>query len=171
MAARLHEIPAPEYNVPISDEEAEAQRAKDIEEAEMRAAEKLLDPLGRELVDETPMAPPLGYNPQPTLVEQMRMMIQGERMRLAAMEAGFETFEEADDFEMDEDPFPRSPHEDEFEAPLPARELRRRATAAATAPPQEQNATNPSAATSGASVTEPAQPAQSGQAKPATATP
>lgn len=166
--ARLQEIPPPSYEPPISQEEADAIRNSQIEEAEMRAAEKLLDPLGRELVDETPMAPPVGYNPQPTLVEQMRMMIQGERMRLAAMEGGFETFEEADDFDLDEDPFPRSPHEDEFDQPLPARELRRRRDAAEAAPspkPKEQS----DAATSGVSVTEPAQPAKSAAAPAADA--
>lgn len=159
MSNRLQEIPEPQYTPPISEEEAEAIRKQQLEEAEMRAAEKLLDPLGRELCDPTPMAPPVGYNPQPTLVEQMRMMIQGERLRLAALEAGYETFEEADDFELDEDPFPRSPHEeDEFSTPV--RELKKRQRDA-EAPPPKPNET-PAGATSAGTVTEPAQPAKSG---------
>lgn len=168
--ARLHEIPEPNYTPPMSEEELEAIRKQQLEEAEMRAAEVLLDGLGRELCDPTPMEPPLGYNPQPTLVEQMRAMIQGERLRMAAMEGGFETFEEADDFDMDEDPFPRSVHEvDEFSTPV--RELKKRQREA-DAPPQEQNRQS-GAATSGAAVTEPAQPAQSGghPAAPKTASP
>lgn len=167
--SRLYEIPPPAYEPPISDEEAEAIRLAEVEAAEMRAAEKLLDPLGRELVDETPMAPPVGYNPQPSLVEQMRMMIQGERMRLAALEAGYESFEDADDFDMDEDPFPRSPHEvDEFTVPV--RELKKRATASEAAPPPGKTE-NSAAATSGGPVTEAAQPPKSAAASAADATP
>lgn len=158
--ARLHEIPPPEYTPPISEEEAAALHKQAVEEAELRAAEVLLDPLGRELADPNPLQPPVGYNPQPTLVEQMRAMIAGERMRMAALESGFETFEEADDFEMDEDPFPRSEHEvDEFSVPV--RELKKRRTAAEAAPPQEPKEQSP-AASSGGAVTEPAQPAKSG---------
>lgn len=151
--ARLREIPPPAYEPPIEEVEAEAIRQRQIEEAELRAAEKLLDPLGRELCDPTPMEPPIGYNPQPTLVEQMRLMIQGERMRLAAMEMGAESFEEADDFDMDEDPAPASPYEEYFE-PTPARELKKRASAA-NAPPQEPSEPKTGAATSGAPPTEP----------------
>lgn len=155
MSNRLKEIPEPQYTPPISEEEAEAIRKQLLEEAEMRAAEKLLDPLGRELADPTPMEPPVGYNPQPTLVEQMRMMIQGEAMRQAALAAGFETFEEADDFEMDEDPFPRSPHEeDEFSPPTSARELARRRREAESSPSPSRQTEESAAATSGGSGTE-----------------
>lgn len=165
--ARLHEIPATEYTPPIPPEEAEAIRLREIEEAEMRAAEVFLDDLGRELCDPTPMQPPLGYNPQPSLAEQMRMMIQSERLRLEAEAAGYETFEEADDFEMDEDPFPRSQHEDEFDSPLSARELRRRereAQAAASSPPKPP--TEKSAGDQPATGTEAAQQPKSGAEGP-----
>lgn len=165
--ARLHEIPPPSYTPPIPSEEAEAIRQQEIEAAEMRAAEVFLDDLGRELCDPTPMQPPLGYNPQPSLAEQMRMMIESERLRLEAERAGFETFEEADDFEMDEDPFPRSQHEDEFDSPLSARELRRRereAQAAASRP--EPLVNEKSAGDQPATGTEAAQQPKSGAEGP-----
>lgn len=163
--SRVYEIPPPAYDPPISQEEADAIRAQQIEAAELRAAEKLLDPLGRELADPTPMAPPVGYNPQPTLVDQMRAMIMGERMRIAAEEAGMETFEEADDFEMDEDPFPRSRHEDEFDAPTPARELRKRereAAAAASSTPKPDLVTPAAGGGAGGSTNEAPVGAKSG---------
>lgn len=63
-----------------------------------------------ELPDPTPMAPPLGYKRSPSLAENMRAMIRGEMSRLAA-ERGFESFEEADDFQIGDDYEPSSPHE------------------------------------------------------------
>lgn len=158
--ARLKEIPPPVYTPPIPTEEAEQIRQQEIEAAELRAAELLVDDLGRELCDPTPMEPPLGYNPQPSLAEQMRMMIESERLRLAAEAAGYETFEEADDFDMEEDPFPRSPHEDEFSNPLSARELRKRQKEAETAASHPKPLVKEkSAGDQPATVTEPAQPA------------
>lgn len=154
--ARLHEIPEPNYTPPVSEEELEAIRKQQLEEAEMRAAEVLLDGLGRELCDATPMEPPIGYNPQPTLVEQMRAMIQGERLRMAAMEGGFETFEEADDFEMDEDPFPRSVHEvDEFSTPVRELKERQRKADAPPSPPKPASSQPPAGGGAGGSITDP----------------
>lgn len=61
------------------------------------------DERGAEIPDPTPMQPPVGYNPQPSLAQQMRQMIIGENLRRAALESGAETFEEADDFEVGDD--------------------------------------------------------------------
>lgn len=72
---------------------------------------------GREFPDPTPMAPPVGFIKQPTLAETMRQMIAGEALRRHAREAGAETFEEADDFEVGEDYDPTSPYEETFEPP------------------------------------------------------
>lgn len=74
------------------------------------------------LPDPTPMAPPLGYRPQPSLRDQIREMILSERLRVEAEAAGAETFEEADDFEV-EDFDPHSPYEVNFD---PVEELRSR---------------------------------------------
>lgn len=57
----------------------------------------------REHVDSTPMALPVGFRRPPSLIEQMRTMIRNE-MSEAAARSGRETFEEANDFDVDDDP-------------------------------------------------------------------
>lgn len=78
---------------------------------------------GAEQPDATPIAPPIGYVKQPTMVEHMRAMIRSENLRIAAEAAGAETFEEADDFEVDGDLEPISAYEFErfFEPPVESR--------------------------------------------------
>lgn len=78
---------------------------------------------GREIPDPVPMAPPIGYIKQPSMVEHIRNMVRSEQLRMAAEEAGAESFEEADDFDVGEDELPGTPWEAEFE---PVSELRRR---------------------------------------------
>lgn len=122
-----------------------------------------LDPRGRELVDPTPIAPPVGYKRVPTLVEQLRQMVRSESLAREAREAGFETFEEADDFDIPDDPLdPQSSHEIGFEPPVPISELRRRQAAerAAEAASSQQATTPPSQG---------AEPASGGAAAPLTA--
>lgn len=65
---------------------------------------------GQELPDPTPVAPPVGYKKQPSMADIIR-----EQVRLAklAEEAGVETFEEANDFEVGDDFDPDSPYETE----------------------------------------------------------
>lgn len=97
-----------------------------------------LDARGREIPDPTPIAPPLGYIRQPSLAEQMRAMIRSENLRLAALQSGVETFEEADDFDVGDDFDPHSPYENDFDPS--AEELRSRyeaeaALEAASSPP------------------------------------
>lgn len=102
-----------------------------------------LDERGKEVPDPTPIAPPVGYKRQPTLVEQIRAMVRSERLAAEVSEAGYETFEEADDFDVPDDPVdPSTPYEVGFEPPVPIAELRRR-QAAAEAPesPPENSAT------------------------------
>lgn len=85
---------------------------------------------GREVVDSTPMAPPVGYKKSPSIQEQLRAMVVRElAAREALKEQGFETFEEADDFEIADDPVdPGTPYEMDFD-PVGISELRRRAAA------------------------------------------
>lgn len=71
-----------------------------------------------ELMDPTPMAPPIGYKKSPSITEQIRSMIRGERLRQEAEAEGYESFEEADDFEIGDDFDPTSPYEEVFE-PMP----------------------------------------------------
>lgn len=73
---------------------------------------------GYEIVSPLPMAPPVGYKKSPTLAEQIRAMIISEKLRQEAEAAGFETFEEADDFDVGDDFDPTSPYEGDFD-PLP----------------------------------------------------
>lgn len=76
---------------------------------------------GREIPSDVPMAPPVGFVSQPSMIENIRNMVRGEMLRREADAAGFETFEEADDFSVADDPVPMSGYENdaEFEPPLP----------------------------------------------------
>jgi len=55
----------------------------------------------KEVLNPTPMQPPLGYRPQPSLIEQIRLQVRNMK-HLDDTEP--ETEEDADDFEIDEDP-------------------------------------------------------------------
>lgn len=72
---------------------------------------------GYEVVDPTPVEPPIGYFKQPSMVEHIRAMIRAEELRKEAEAAGLETFEEADDFEIGDDYDPTSPYEESFDPP------------------------------------------------------
>lgn len=63
-------------------------------------------PTGAEMPNSTPMAPPIGYKKQPSMVDHIRNMVRSEHLRIAAEQAGNETFEEADDFDIPDDPVP-----------------------------------------------------------------
>lgn len=74
---------------------------------------------GSPVLDPTPMAPPIGYKKSPSMVEIVRDMVRGERLRQEALESGHETFEDAEDFDVGDDPEQlRSPYENEFDPPL-----------------------------------------------------
>jgi len=81
---------------------------------------RLIDPdTGHPVPDPTPMAPPIGYKKQPSMVEIVREMVRSERLRQEAMAAGHETFEEADDFDVDDDPPDlKSGWENDFDPPI-----------------------------------------------------
>lgn len=65
----------------------------------------------REHLDPTPLALPVGFRSPPSLIDQMRSMIRREFSEAAAM-AGRETFEEANDFDVPDDPDdPQTPWE------------------------------------------------------------
>lgn len=57
---------------------------------------------GKEYPDPTPMAPPVGYKPQPDLLETIRSMVQAEHRMLRDLELQ-ESEEEALDLDVDED--------------------------------------------------------------------
>lgn len=65
---------------------------------------------GQELPDSTPIELPLRFKRPPTLQEQIKQMVRHEVSRTAE-EQGFESFEEADDFAVEDDDMPVSRHE------------------------------------------------------------
>lgn len=71
-----------------------------------------LNERGQEIPDPTPVAPPVGFVRQKSLAEQIREMVRSERLRQEVEAQGYETFEEADDFDVDEDdPLPFTPYQ------------------------------------------------------------
>lgn len=79
---------------------------------------KRLDENGWELPDGTPVVIPSGFKRPETLAEQVQRIIRTEASRRAE-EAGFESFEEADDFDVGEDDFdPDTPYEEVFDPVL-----------------------------------------------------
>lgn len=81
-------------------------------ELELNAQRGLLNSHGHEVVSSVPVAPPVGYKKQPSMFDRVRELIQSERLAAAARDAGFETFEESEDFDIPDDMFPASPYED-----------------------------------------------------------
>lgn len=76
-----------------------------------------------ELVDDTPVAPPLGYRHGPSLNDTVMRLLYEQRKRELedASAEDLETFEEADDFDVDDEtPHPVTP----YEAAMFAREER-----------------------------------------------
>lgn len=63
-----------------------------------------------EVPDPTPLARTVGFQRPPTLREQMQQAIR-EHLSFQAASQGFETFEEADDFYVQDDVEPTSRHE------------------------------------------------------------
>lgn len=63
-----------------------------------------------------PMAISFLVGQRDNLGDRVREMIRSERLALAALEEGYETFEEADDFDVDEEDYdPQTPYEEIFE--------------------------------------------------------
>lgn len=72
------------------------------------------DEFGRELPDDTPIEVPVGLKRPPTLHEMIAMHVRGAMFQQKVQEAGFESEEEANDFEVDGDDLeelPMTPHE------------------------------------------------------------
>jgi len=77
----------------------------------MKLAPSRHTPEGHEQLDPKPMQPPLGYKKAPSLSEQIRQQVLAAK--LAELDHLEETEEEADDFDVDDDLGPYSPHENE----------------------------------------------------------
>lgn len=85
------------------------------EKMKPRPDRSALDDKGREVVDGIPLAPPVGYRAEMSQSERIRQMIQSEHLRMAAEMQGMESFQQADDFNVDDDYDPSSPYEDQFD--------------------------------------------------------
>jgi len=103
-----------------------------LSEIEQKLAElherRLNDPKKRrEHLDPTPLAPPIGWSKPRHIVDDIREMVRSELSRRAQSQ-GLESFDEAEDFDIDEEYDPTSPWEQMFE-PTPVQELRERQAA------------------------------------------
>lgn len=79
---------------------------------------------GRTYVDSTPMEPPVGYDPKPSLLQTVREMVKRDLSERAEAE-GYESFDDADNFDTGEDDFPVSGYEHPEDSPT-VDEIRRR---------------------------------------------
>lgn len=70
---------------------------------------------GLELVDGRAMEPPLGYEPSESLHEMINRAVRDRAIQQAIADAGGETFEESEDFDVGDDLDPTSPYEAFFE--------------------------------------------------------
>lgn len=120
------------------------------EEYQEKMEARHIDGNGMLMPDEVPIAPPIGYIRQPSMVEMIRQAVQSETLRLGALQAGHETFEESEDFDVDDDPVDySSPWENDFDPPLKEilrageEEVARKATREAAKPPENDPAAPP----------------------------
>ena len=70
---------------------------------------------GEELVDGRSVEPPVGYERTIPLAEQIAAAVRAEAFKKAVQDAGGETFDEAEDFDVGDDFDPTSPYEAFFE--------------------------------------------------------
>lgn len=77
----------------------------------------MLDKNGHEILDQTPLSLPVGFKRPETLAEQVQRLVRTSVSREAAA-AGAETFEEAEDFDVDDEVDPTSPYEEHFDPTL-----------------------------------------------------
>lgn len=74
---------------------------------------------GEEILDTTPISIPIKFKVPVPLNERIKQMVRLEASQMAAS-LGAETFEEADDFDISDDPVdPSSPWEEDFDPEVP----------------------------------------------------
>lgn len=84
--------------------------ARRLEQGVQSSPKAQLNEKGQEVLDSTPMAKPPGWTEPETIVQQIHRLVREEISRQAVAE-GFESFEEADDFDVDDDPEIKSAYE------------------------------------------------------------
>lgn len=65
---------------------------------------RTLDANGREVLDPTPVAIPAGFKRPPSLEEQIKRLVADRDIQRSLSDAGLETFDEANDFDIPDDP-------------------------------------------------------------------
>lgn len=116
-----------------------------------------------EYPDPVPMAPPIGYKPEPDLGELIRSLVHRELSKVAGA-SELDTFEEAEDFDIEDDPLdPLTPYEKVFEPPP-----RQTALPAAPSPVEAPNATEGPVASPAPVSPAPAPPTASASTVPST---
>lgn len=78
-----------------------------VEDVETRSR---LNADGHEILDNSPVAIPVKFKRVDAITQKVAELVQGEFSRLAEKE-GYETFEDADDFDVGDDYDPHSPYE------------------------------------------------------------
>lgn len=76
-----------------------------------------LDENGHELLDQTPVTVPAGFRRPETLAEQVQRLVRNHISRQAEAE-GYESFEESEDFDVDEPEEPSTIYEEFFDPTL-----------------------------------------------------
>lgn len=70
---------------------------------------------GAEILDPRPVAVPVGFKTSETMDQRIKRIIE-HSLSVRARDTGLESFEEADDFDIDDDPVdPSTPWEDDFD--------------------------------------------------------
>jgi len=77
----------------------------------------MLDAKGHEIMDPTPVSLPAGFKRPETLAEQVQRLVRNQ-VSQEAHKAGAETFEEAEDFDIEDEIDPSTPYEAEFDPTL-----------------------------------------------------
>lgn len=70
---------------------------------------------GEEIPDPKPVALPVGFTRPLPLADRIRRLVQNELVQRELSDAGVESFDEADDFDVPEDPVDGSPYEENFD--------------------------------------------------------
>lgn len=86
------------------------------EEGEVYQVTPAMNNKGQELPDPVPMAPPVGYMQTPDLKDIIRDMLRHEKLNAELRAHGIETFDESEDFEIEDDAAdPQTEYEAEFD--------------------------------------------------------
>lgn len=84
-----------------------------------------LNDKGQLVPDPVPMEPPIGYKSQPSMIDIIRDQVM--KVSQDAARQGYESEEQADDFDVGDEPELRSPYELDEESEVPIKVLKARA--------------------------------------------